>query len=212
MKYKEYLRLVTAAAAGMIIFVSLLGNIVVPLSALELGLRLQILNQGYTQVVVPPFGMVKAQTHLPPLKFEVTLQNINLDLLQEVIPKLAEEEFIQQLQKQIRSFIYFFFIRTMALGFLGGSVGAYVLGIRERKKVVLSGITGLLIISLFIAAALFSYNSNAFTNPEFEGILSAAPWMVGLIEESLIKVTTLGEQMEVLATNIFNVFEKIERI
>lgn len=212
MKYKEYLKLIMAAAAGMIVLVSLLGSIVIPLSGLELSLRPQIFSQGYTQVAVPPFGLVRARTHLPPLQFKVTLENINLDLLQEAIPKLADQEIIEELQKEIRSFLYFFFLRTMAVGFLGGSVGAYILGIKERKKVIMAGVTGLLIISLFIGAAVYSYDINAFTKPEFEGVLSAAPWMVGLIEESIVKVNTLGKQMELLATNIFNVFERIERI
>lgn len=212
MQRKDYLKIALTAVIGMIIFVSLFGSVPVPLSALELELNLGISSQGFTSLTVPPFGMVRAQTHLPPLNFQVTLNNINLEMLQELIPRFSQEDFIDQLQNQIRQFLYYFFLRILMLGFLGGAAGVYLSGMRRIKPVMLGGSIGLILIGIFILTAIFSYNTMAFTNPEFEGVLSAAPWMVGLVEESIIKVNTLGEQMEVMATSIYNVFEKIERI
>lgn len=212
MQRKDYFKIALTSVIGMIILVSLFGNVLVPLSALELELNLGISSRGFTSLNVPPFGVVRAQTHLPPLNFQVTLNNINLDMLQEVIPRFAQDDFIEQLQTQIRQFLYYFFLRILVLGFLGGAAGVYLSGMRQIKPVMLGGSIGLILIGIFILTAIFSYNTMAFTNPEFEGVLSAAPWMVGLVEESIIKVNTLGEQMEVMATSIYNVFEKIERI
>ncbi len=212
MQQKEYLKIALLAVIGMIIFVSLFSSVVVPLSALELELNLGISHRGVTSLTVPPFGMVMAQTHLPPLNLQVTLNNINLEMLQEAIPRFAQEEYIDQLQHQIRQFLYYFVLRVLALGFLGGAAGVYLSGMRQIKPVLMGGSIGLVLIGIFILAAIFSYNTMAFSNPEFEGVLSAAPWMVGLVEESIIKVNTLGEQMEVMATSIYNVFEKIDRI
>ncbi len=212
MQRKDYFKIGIAAVIGMTIFVSLFSSVLVPLSALELELSLGIFQRGYTQLTVPPFGMVRAQTHLPPLTYQVVLNNINLDTLSDVIPKFAQEDFIEQLQNQIRSFLYYFFLRVLALGFLGGAAGVYLSGIKKFKSVMLGGSIGIILMGIFILMTIFSYNTMAFSNPEFEGALSAAPWMVGLVEESLIKVNTLGQQMEVMATSVYNVFEKIERI
>jgi len=207
-----YLKVGIIATIGMIFFVSFLGNVAIPMSALELELNIQLFSQGYTEVVIPPFGTVRAQTHISPLQFQVILQNINLDLLQEAIPDLSKEEFIGQLQKQIMSYLYYFFFRIMALGFLGGAAAVYLSGIKKFKTVAVGGIIGLVIIGLLILAAVVSYNPQAFVNPEFEGVLSSAPWMVSFIEESLLKVDTLGEQMELMAINISRVYERIDQI
>lgn len=210
--HRYYLKILLAALLGMLVLVSLFGHMTVPLGALELEVSLQVLDQGHTRVVVPPFGTVNARTHLSPLGFQVVLKNINLDLLQDMIPRLEEEEFIQEVQGQIWVSLGYFFFRVLLLGFLGGGLGVYLLGVRDIRHSLLGGTAGMLLICLMVLLAAFSYDIQAFANPEFQGVLSAAPWMVGLIEESLVKVTALGEQMQILATNIFEVMEKVERL
>ncbi len=212
MDCRYYFKTGIIAVIGMIVFVSFLGSVSVPMSALELELDLQLFSKGYTQVVIPPFGTVRAQTHISPLLFQITLQNVNLDLLQEAIPDLSQEEFIGQLQEQIATYLYYFFFRALAVGFLGGAAALYLSGVKKFKTIVFGGITGFLIMCLMILSAVVSYNPQAFMDPEFEGVLSSAPWMVSFIEESLLKMDTLGEQMESMATSISRIYERIDQI
>jgi len=209
---RDYIKLSIAALLGMVFLISFFGSVSVPLSALELKWDLSLFSSGTTELIIPPFGTVRADTHLPPLKFQITLENINLDLMQEMIVQLGEEDFVLQLEKDLRSFLYYFFIRILLLGFVGGAAGIYLMGERDLYKVLGGGSAGLILLIILIFMAFFTYDYHAFSTPEFEGVLTAAPWMVSLIEESLIKVDTLGQQMEVMAENISRVFEKIEGI
>ncbi|RQD75416.1 MAG: metallophosphoesterase [Candidatus Syntrophonatronum acetioxidans] len=212
MSGRDYCKLGIAALLGMVLLISLFSSVSVPLSALELRWDLSLFSSGITEIIIPPFGTVRANTHFPPLKFQITLENINLDLMQDMIIQLAEEDFVLQLEKEIRSFLYYFFIRILLLGFVGGAAGIYLMGEKKLGKIMGGGSAGLAVLLILILTASFTYNYQAFSTPEFEGVLTAAPWMVNLIEESFIKVDTLGKQMEKMAENISRVFGKMEEI
>jgi len=65
----------------------------------------------------------------------------------------------------------------------------------------------LLLVLLLGATVLYPYQVNSFANPRFEGALAAAPWIVDLGEQLLGTVTTLAEQLEVVAVNLEEIFQ-----
>lgn len=200
------------AVAGMLAFVSLFGTFSTTVSAFEIELGLTIFDRGLTQLELPPFGMVRARTHLPPLMLRAGLVNINLDQLQRLLAGLEDGAMLAGLRCAARRAVAIFVARLLFLAFLGGAAGPFFFGERNTRRLVAAGLAGMLLLALLISVSYLSYQPMAFLNPEFEGILKAAPWMFGLVEETLFKVRTLGEQLELLAVNINTVFEQVERL
>ncbi|NLZ38395.1 MAG: hypothetical protein GX893_02145, partial [Firmicutes bacterium] len=75
---RQTVAFVLLAVVGMLVFVSLLGNFTTTLDPLQLELGLTIFDRGYTQLELPPLGLIRARTHFPPLMLKVRLLNINL--------------------------------------------------------------------------------------------------------------------------------------
>ncbi|HHX73275.1 MAG TPA: metallophosphoesterase, partial [Firmicutes bacterium] len=204
--------LIIMAVVGMLAFVSLLGAYTTALDAFEVRLSVAIFDGGYTQLEVPPLGRVRARTHLPPLLLKATLTNINLQQLETVIAHSRDEVYLTGLQAAARRKVLIFLSRLLLLAFLGGVAGPYFLGERNRKRLLAAGITGSVLFSILLAGAYFTFSPAAFLNPEFEGILEAAPWMFGLVEEALFHVSSLGEQLELVAESINNLFTVVDRL
>ncbi|HZK25902.1 MAG TPA: metallophosphoesterase [Oscillospiraceae bacterium] len=209
---RQIFTLLLLAIIGMVAFVSLLGTFTTGMEALQVELGLQIFDRGYTQLEIPPLGRVRAQTHLPPLMLKVRLDNINLQQLQELMEHTDDEAYLANLQDTARRKIEIFIARLLALAFIGGFAGPFFFGIRERKQLIAAGLIGIIVLGSLLAGAYFSYQPLAFMNPEFEGILKAAPWLFGILEEALFSVQTLGEQLELVAVSINSLFQQVERL
>jgi Icc-related predicted phosphoesterase len=143
---------------------------------------------------------------------KVSLANINLDQLQQTIGQVDDEQFQADLRRGARQTVLVFIARLLVLALLGGVAGPYFFGERERRRLLAAGLAGMLILAVLLVASYATYQPLAFMNPEFEGILKAAPWMFGLLEEALFKVRTLGEQLELIAVNMNLLFEQVERL
>ncbi|MBX6378570.1 MAG: metallophosphatase family protein [Clostridia bacterium] len=63
-----------------------------------------------------------------------------------------------------------------------------------------------------MALTYATFDATAFHQPTYTGALRAAPWAIALAQEGLAKARRLGEQMAVVATNLSELFERIERI
>ncbi len=209
-KLLEYIKILLVSVLGMVLVISLLGQMNVIIGPFDLEISLSFFSYGITELEFPPFGRVWATTHNAPLRITALLKNINLDLLRETISELPEKQYMAELLTETRKAIVDFALRLLLLGFIGGAAAIYFIFSKNVKKVLLGGVTGLLILALLFFSIYISYDPQAFISPEFEGALTAAPWVFGLIEETLIKVATLGEQLEIITSNLYLLFERLQ--
>jgi predicted MPP superfamily phosphohydrolase len=204
--------MILLAVIGMLTMVSLLSGFTTTLDAFEIEFGLMIFDRGYTQLELPPLGRVRARTHMPPLMMKAALVNVNLDQLQVLLEKVDDPDYLDNLRQEARRKINIFFTRLLALAFLGGVTGPYIFGERNRKRLIIAGMIGIIILGSLLAVSYATFEPLAFMHPEFEGILKAAPWMFGLLEETLFKVKSLGEQLELIAVNMSELFAQVERL
>lgn len=181
--------------------------------ALEFQIGIQIFDHGFTDIKIPPIGSIRAKTHIAPSKFTVSLQNIDLKLLQGLLETTPDK---QKLLKDFENKIYkvgkIFLIRLFFLAITGGIAGSLLY---ERKKIkpLLCGIlVGVFIYTVLILGSIATFDVNAFKNPEYQGALEAAPWMIGMAEQAFVKLDTLSQQLELMAKNFYVLFEKINSL
>jgi len=202
-----------AALIGAVVFVSLASPRIFNFEALEVQFSLQIFDRGMTEVFIPPVGRVGAQTHLTPFKFVVTLRNIDLKMLEELIaegPPKETGDLVPRIREGFESILLKFSIWLVLLSAIGAALGVALLGRRTREDLGFAGAAGAVVMALVLTVSVLTYNIQAFRNPEYRGLLSGAPWMLNLVEESVLKVEELGQRMQAVARNLTDVFAAID--
>lgn len=193
---------------GALLMVSILSSQNVTVQALDFSLSVQIFDRGYTVIDIPPLGTIRARTHQLPLMFRISLRNINLDRLGELVAVQEPEQIFTELESTLRRQVTSFLIRIIAVAFLGGFGAGYLL-FRRPKAAFLAGLFGLLAFSILLGSAVLTFDENAFREPEFEGIVEAAPWLMGVAEEAIVAVQGLDEKLKIVSDNLLVLFESL---
>lgn len=200
-------------ALGGLIFVSWFSPFPYNVSALGFTVSVVIMDHGYTRLVVPPIGQVSARTHWSPLQLTVSLDNVDIQLLRDLaaageLGREQLEEIIAGLQGTLRHFL----LRTLVLAMLGGGLAAFVVGLRRPRPFLTAVAAATVVYGSLMLVTEATYDLDAFQQPRFSGVLQAAPWMVGLVEESILKVDELGAKLATLASNLVVLFERIDAL
>ncbi len=208
-----YLLLPVFAIAGAIMLLNLFGRVTFHLNALEVEFSAGISGSGYTRLTIPPVGEIKAQTHRGPLAVRVALQNIDLPGLKKTLAETpAQQELLDLARLEFSSVIKKFVFKALVLGFLGGLVGVLILQRRQLRDYITGSLIGLLTVAVLLTNTYYTYDLKRFQNPQYEGMLKAAPWMIGLVQQSLDTVDTWGEQLRVVTDNLYGLFERMDTL
>lgn len=169
---------------------------------------------GLTRFVLPPVGSISALTHPIPVQLTVSLQSIDLAILRAIVFSSPDnlETVIHMVDEWVVRIAIMHLVRLVLLGSLGALVGAWVGGIRRISSLGLAVVTGAFVVILAFGLTYFTYDANAFTHPQYNGIIEAAPWMFELVQESLGRVEELGKQIQTVAGNLYAVFSSLENI
>lgn len=193
---------------GALLLVSAFSSQSITINAMDFSLGLQVLDKGYTVIDIPPLGTIRARTHQSPMMFRISLKNINLDRLGELVAAQEPKEIFSELQFILRRQVIAFLLRTIAVAFVGGFAAGLLL-FRRVKTAFFSGLVGLLCFALLIGVSAYTFDEAAFREPEFEGIIEAAPWLMGVAEEALVAVRGLDEKLKVVSDNLMILFESL---
>lgn len=179
------------------------------LSAVQIKAELSLFGRGQTSFIINPFGEIRARTHSLPLHLILSLESIDLEQLEEVVVGQKPQELLQQIiVTEGRPILYSYILRTLLLGGIGGGVANFFWS-REKRAFLEGLLIGFLLISALLLSVYSSYDMGAFTDPEFVGMLKAAPWMMSLVEEGLKNIHALGDQMRTIAQNLEDIFASI---
>ncbi|MHB1125524.1 MAG: metallophosphoesterase family protein [Bacillota bacterium] len=205
---------VIASLTGAFLMVSILGTMNFRIDAFEFSVGIQIFDRGQTEITIPPVGTISAKTHISPLKLDVTLKNIDMDLLRRMLEKesIRQQEIVEKVQNEAKRVLRIFILRLLFLAALGGALGVALLRPVRAIHCARGGLIGMSIMGLLLVGTFASYKTDGFINPKYEGILKAAPWMVGLFQTGLAKVNELGQQMQVMSSNLYLLFERIDNL
>lgn len=212
-KYSRYLLIPLFAIVGALIFVNLFAHVDFRMEALKVGLSVHSSLVGKTRLEIPPVGEVTANTHKTPISLSISLESIDLDRLKKLLAQgpvqdklLSEAKNV--LFSEIRRFVYL----TLAIGFAGGVFGVLVLQGKRLKELLAGGAIGLIVVALLLGGTYKTFDVQKFSNPEYEGALKAAPWMIGLVQEGLSTVNTWGKEMRFIANNLYGLFQRVESL
>ena len=211
------LLVILSALAGLFIAAALFSETSFEIGAFKMTAALVPSLQGETVIVFPPFGKLRALTHHPPFLLEITLKNVELELLPASLKELSASPAISFLQKEFREKMAHFFLRQALISFFCSALILIILLRSDRRRLLRSALAGgllcLLLLALLLGATLiYPYDIGAFNNPRYEGALAAAPWIIRLAGEAQDTVSALSEQLEVMAVNLEDLSSRLHEI
>lgn len=211
--YKNYFKytIFLFAIIGALLFVSLFGYMTFNIEALQFRVSVEINEIGLTEIEIPPLGTVRAHTHDTPLLIFLRLENIDLELIQRLIDQAPErDEIIREGKVVLERVMIILTIKLLLLAFLGGTFAIFLIRKGTIKNYVLGSLLSILLMGGLLAGTYYTYDISAFRNPHYSGVLRVAPWMVSLAQETLGKIETLGEKLQLVATNLNHLYERLD--
>jgi predicted phosphodiesterase len=181
--------------------------------------------QGSSRLAVPPFGSMSARTHLGPMEFRATVDDVDVGRLGQLLdgrqgagpggpggPRFAElEATLGPLERQARQAGREFLVRIALLGLAGGVAAVVLFPRRTRRQAVRCGLGGLLAVVLLLGPALVTFDVGAFREPRYQGALEYAPALIGDVRTGLDRLRTLREEMTLIGRNLDRAYAALAR-
>ncbi|HEV8683618.1 MAG TPA: metallophosphoesterase [Actinomycetota bacterium] len=152
-------------------------------------------GRGITEISLPPFGRVQADTHVSPVRLTATVDLVDPQDLSAVVARQGVEGLIRETEQGAYAALRRHATRTLLVG-LAGALAASVLTYREQWRRVLIGSAGaVVILGLFGGLAWATFRPAAFLQPTFTGSLSLAPRLVGPLQEATGRIEDFRAQL-----------------
>jgi predicted phosphodiesterase len=200
------------AVIGALIFINYLGDYTASVNVFDVEFNTKLLKPGATVVNIPPFGKIIAKTHHTPVQLDITVMNIKPGVVKNLFDNpITQNEFISGIKIEAHKVVKAYVLKLLLLSFTGSALFTLIFRY-DVKTILLCGLLGLFVPLSLGGYVYNSYKYDAFMDPRYEGILEAAPWMMSLAQQTLVKIDKLGEQMQVITRNANHLFSKINDI
>lgn len=203
--FKKGLKLFFSLAV-MLIIIQFLNPFNFSAGAFEFETSIKVFGGGKTRIHFPPLGNITASTHNGPLDLCLSLKNINLDELTEFASTFSQtDSWSDNIIEQLKATVFKYLLALLLLAFISGVFCNLIWSRQKINKLEMfsSGLTNFLVLLLLISLATCSYDTEAFSHAEYEGILEAAPWVFGVLEEEGIGIIEeIGLQFTDVVENI----------
>jgi len=209
---KMFAILVTALV-GAILAVWLLGTTTFELEGIEFKAGLTPGRSGITELHFPPFGVVEAKTHKGPVILVISLEQIRSDTFKSHIDNPPDQkQLVEQLQTSARDKITAFALRQVGVAFLGAFFLVFLLWRPGFLKSLLYTTASTLILLLILAGVFRSYDTAAFHEPEYKGVLSMAPAAMKFASDSLTDLNQIRNQTRQIVSNLGLLFSSADSL
>lgn len=196
-----------------LIFINLFSSMNFHYQGFEFQINVAFLKPAQTLVELPPVGVIKVKTHLPPLQLNVKLESINLEQIKNFLAEVPSQSVLAaQAKQKIMQVLRIFVVKIFLLAALGGLFGVFLTHCKNWKVYLAGALLAIVFTGTFLLSTILTYNTNEFATPEYDGALEAAPWVIGAAEKTLDKLNLLKQQMTFLADNVHKLSQQMDNI
>ena len=181
--------------AGAWLGMALLGHDTVPIGPFRVELDVGF-GKGETELGLPPFGALTADTHLAPLHVSATLEDVGVRRLTDVVNQEGIEGLVNDVELDAHDSVRAMAWRVLLVATLGGVVLAAIVFRTRWRLVAAGGLTALLGVALCEVFLLATFTPEAFSEPTYSGSLALAPQLIGPVREAQGKIEDLRAGLE----------------
>ncbi|MGI6685371.1 MAG: metallophosphoesterase family protein [Bacillota bacterium] len=188
---------------GILVFIFLFGAASFRIYDLTWKVFVQPSVAGNTILEFPPFGSLIAQTHTGLLDVHVQLEQIGPQLVENTALYFNNQtQIIEDFQRSIPPMMRIFSLRLFLAGLMGGIILSFLVWRRKYKRVLAAGLLSALLISSALFQVYTTFNTEAFREPQYHGVISAAPNLISFANKSISKIGKIGDQANLLIDNV----------
>jgi putative phosphoesterase len=199
--------------AGAVLAIWLFGASTVEVEGFEFKVGLVPDKSGLTEVHFPPFGLIEARTHKGPVKLVVNLEQISSNTVKAHIDNLPDQKIIvQKLQNTAREKVTAFFFRQIMVAFLGALILVFFIWRPGLVKSLLYSAASTLIILLILFGTFRSFDTEAFKEPEYKGVISMAPAAIKFTTNSLSDLEQVKSHTRQIVSNLGLLFSSADSL
>jgi predicted MPP superfamily phosphohydrolase len=167
-------------------------------------------GKGVTDVALPPLGRLTAATHLAPLRFSATLQDVRVSELAEAVAAGGLDRLVGTVERGLLRALPSFGLRALGVGVGGGLLLAALVFRRRWRLVVAAGVSTILVLSGSGVAAWRTYRPEALLRPTFSGSLTVAARLIGPARTALDRIDEFRAQLSRIVAGAARVYAEIQ--
>jgi Icc-related predicted phosphoesterase len=191
------------AMSGLLIFIFLFGTASFKIHDLTWKVFVQPSLRAETVLEFPPLGNLTAQTHSGFLDVHIRLEQIGPQLVQNTSLLFDNHnKIVEDFQKSISPVMKIFALRLFLAGLTGGTLLSFLVWRRKYKHILASALVSSLLIGLALLQISATFDQDAFQEPQYEGVISAAPGLISLANRSISRIGKIGDQANLLIDKV----------
>lgn len=163
---------------------------------------------GDTLVRVGPLGTLKFDTHDGPIGITVSVEQLNVaDARQLFENPTALEGLERWIGDDVHGAIIALVIRSIIAAMLGGILLGFLVFHRRFRRVAMVGSTAMIAVLASIASAGATWNPRSISQPQFTGLLTGAPSVVGSARSIVAGFGAYSQELARLVTNVSKLYD-----
>lgn len=138
-------------------------------------------GDGVTEIHLPPFGRILADSHAAPLRLTATLEEVRAPEVFDAIDERGSTGLVELVEGAARDAVARHAARALVIAAAGGMILGVLLFRVRWRPVVGAALAGFLILGATAGLARATFSTDAFLQPTYTGSLTLAPRFLGPI-------------------------------
>jgi predicted MPP superfamily phosphohydrolase len=184
------------------------GRTSTPVGPVDTHMTAHLSWHGDTLVRVGPLGTLKMDTHDGPIGITVSVDQLRVaDARQLFENPTALEGLETWIGRDVTDAIRGLVIRSVASAALGGVLLGVLVFHRQFRRITFVGATALATVVGSVGAAGATWSPRAIAEPEFTGLLTSAPSVVGNAQNIVASFSNYSQELAKLVTNVSKLYD-----
>lgn len=209
---RTVLRLGLAAAVGLL--GAWLGAVLLAPTSVAMGpFRVEVrpvLGRGVTEIGLPPFGRIVADTHTGPIGISGTLVDVGVRRLTAVVGEVGIQGLVDRVQHDALAALGRLAVRLLLATLVGAAALAALVFRRRGREIAVACLAALLATGGAEALAWATYRPAAFTEPTYTGSLGTASRLIGPVREATDRIEDFRVGLQALIASAARAYTSIQ--
>ena len=153
-------------------------------------------GRSVTDLAIPPFGKLTADTHRAPLRVTATLEDVQVPELSSAVAAEGTDGVAAEVERDALDRIVPFAVRLFVVAVAGAFVTALLVFRTAWRRVLTAVVTAVVLVGGSEVVVWATYRTEAFASPTFHGSLSLAPKLIGPVEEATTRIEDFRAELE----------------
>jgi predicted phosphodiesterase len=167
-------------------------------------------GRGDTTISLPPFGRLRADTHVAPLHVTLALQEVDVPRLSSDLQRRGVSALADEVQAKALDQVTPFALRLVGIAAAGALVAGLLVFRRKWRRVGIAVLCAVLVVGGSEALARATYHPTALLHPRFSGSLALAPRLIGPAQTALGRIEDFQVELERIVGGAARLYGSIE--